>query len=247
MKNFLIVLVLLATFNTGCAGMDEFTRLNNLGAEHIHKGEYDLAIEYLQKALDIAYKEHSREDKYVTASLSNLGVAWSSKGEYDKAIEYHQKVLDLKLKTLEPDNPDLAVNWNNLGEAWKKKGHLDKAIEYHEKSLALALKTQTTNPTNVARSWNNLASVFMKQGNPDKAIKYHEKVMALGESRKLDDRLYAKTWANLCYAWILKEQYGKALGSCEKAKSLFQKLNYPIYIQDMEKRIELIKNLMVGL
>lgn len=247
MKNIVIALVLLATFISGCAGTDEVTRLNTLGIEHIYKGEYDLAIENLQKALDLAYKDHNHEENYVTASLSTLGVAWSFKGDYDKAIEYHQKALDLKLKYTSPDNPELAVYWSNLGVQWGKKGQFDKAIEYHEKSLALALKTQTNNPTNIIRSWNNLAFVFMEQGNHDKAIKYYEKAVALSESRKWDDPQYPKIWANLCEAWVLKEQYNKALGSCEKAKSLYQKLNYPIHIKNTEEKIELIKSLMVDL
>ncbi|MCK5176302.1 MAG: tetratricopeptide repeat protein, partial [Candidatus Aenigmarchaeota archaeon] len=68
---------------------------NNLGGAYKSKGEYDKAIEYLEKAVKILEEDHPD----VAVSYNNLGEVYRLKGEYDKAIEYLEKALKISLKT----------------------------------------------------------------------------------------------------------------------------------------------------
>ena len=63
--------------------------------------EYDVAIEYCNKAIEL-------DDTY-PESFRNMGNAYSLKKEYDKAIEYFEKAVDL--------DPNHVNAWNDMGLA----------------------------------------------------------------------------------------------------------------------------------
>ncbi|MCG2830821.1 MAG: tetratricopeptide repeat protein, partial [Desulfobacteraceae bacterium] len=58
---------------------------NNIGAAYRSKGEYDRAIEYYQKALEIGIKKLGPEHPNVAGAYNNIGLAYDNKGEYDRA------------------------------------------------------------------------------------------------------------------------------------------------------------------
>jgi tetratricopeptide (TPR) repeat protein len=70
-----------------------------------NKGDYDKAIEYYHKAIEL------KPDDAV--AYYNLGCAYDNKGDYDKAIKSYNKAIELK--------PDDAVAYNNRGNAYKKQ------------------------------------------------------------------------------------------------------------------------------
>nr|2AVP_A Chain A, synthetic consensus TPR protein [Methanothrix harundinacea 6Ac] len=59
----------------------------NLGNAYYKQGDYDEAIEYYQKALEL--------DPRSAEAWYNLGNAYYKQGDYDEAIEYYQKALEL--------------------------------------------------------------------------------------------------------------------------------------------------------
>jgi tetratricopeptide (TPR) repeat protein len=95
--------------------------------DYYSKGDYNKAIEYFDKALELntnftlAYNYNLRRHKESIAcfdkaieikpnyseALNNKGLALTSLGEYDKALECFSKSLDI--------NPNNAAVWNNKG------------------------------------------------------------------------------------------------------------------------------------
>ncbi|HOY19462.1 MAG TPA: tetratricopeptide repeat protein [Haliscomenobacter sp.] len=194
------------------------TLMTNLGTARESKGEYNKAIEYFEKALQIFLKTFGENHPNVATNYNNLGAAWESKGEYSKAIEYYEKALQINVKASGENHPDLAINYNNLAGAWATKGEYDKAIEYFEKALQIFLKAFGENHPNVATNHNNLGAVWTLKGRYDKAIDYYDKalqthVKALGE----DHPDVARDYNNLGLVWTSKGEYDKAIGYFEKA------------------------------
>ena len=91
------------------------TALNNQGA-------YDLAVEYLNKA--VALEPNSYYIVY------NLAVALLNKGDSAEAVEYLRKADRLK-----PDNPQIL---SGLAVAYRRLGDSEKAQLYYERSKKLA-------------------------------------------------------------------------------------------------------------
>jgi len=132
---------------------------NNMGLAYNHKGEYDRAIGYYQKALNIDLKKLGPEHPSVAIDYNNIGLAYGSKGEYDRAIEYYQKALKINLKKLGPEHPDTAIVYNNIGSAYRSKGEYDRAIGYYQKALKIGIKQLGKNHPYTKIFQQNLNSV----------------------------------------------------------------------------------------
>jgi len=111
-KIFLILTIL-----AGCVTTEEIKEtdsdvLLNQGVVLLEEGQYDRAIAYFNKAIEI-------NPKYAVAYL-NRGSAYDGKGQYDKAISDFNKAIEI--------NPRFAVAYFNRGFVYDRKGQLDKAI-----------------------------------------------------------------------------------------------------------------------
>ena len=91
------------------------------GNEYYEKGNFDLAVEYYNKAI--------RADPMFDKAYYNRGLAYACKEEYDKAIEDINKMIELK--------PNFAEAYYILGLAYEYKNMPDRAIENYNKALEL--------------------------------------------------------------------------------------------------------------
>lgn len=117
----------------------------NLGNIFTKKGEFDKAITYYRKALQIAPGQ--------TEAYSNLGYIYDQKKEYGKAVE----VLELAVKL----SPKLTNAHINLAVTYAHMGRYDDAINEINKAVEL-------NPNN-EMAWNILGKLYLMSGQRDEA------------------------------------------------------------------------------
>lgn len=77
----------------------DITYLNNLGAAHFEKGDFDKCIEVCTKAAEEG-REVYADFKLMAKSYARIGSAYEKKGDLEKAIEHYNKSL------MEHRNPD---------------------------------------------------------------------------------------------------------------------------------------------
>merc|ERR1711991_325923 len=104
---------------------------NNLGIVYKSLGEYEKAITYFDKDLQITKDKLGENHVDVAASYNNLGNVYKSLGEYQKAITYYDKALQKYKDQLGENHVDVAMSYNNLGIVYKSLGEYEKAITYH--------------------------------------------------------------------------------------------------------------------
>lgn len=132
---------------------DNFYALHYLGVLYCQYGNYDKAIEYINKAIQTKSDAHA---------YYNLGLAYQGKRFFDKAISSYQNALKL--------NPHMADALVNLGIIFfKYEIQIDKAIECFQE----ALKINPEHP----EAYSNLAIVFQETGKIGEAIKYYKKAL----------------------------------------------------------------------
>ena len=61
---------------------------NGIGAVYHSLGQYERALEYYQKYLDITIKISGQESPDVAKSYSSIGVVYRSLGQHEQAIKY---------------------------------------------------------------------------------------------------------------------------------------------------------------
>ena len=168
-----------------------------------YQGNFDKAIEYCYKAIEI--NANSAE------AWNNLGYAYHYKGNLDKAIECYKRAIELNPNDSTPyiniggvydsmKNYDMAINFylqalkvnsqnadalNSLGYFYIQQGDFDKGIEYCQKALEF--------DKNHAAAWNGLGYSYNQKKKFYKAIECCRKAVGLNKS-------YANAWNNLGFA-----------------------------------------------
>jgi protein O-GlcNAc transferase len=132
--------------------------LHMLGVLFCQRADYDLAIKYIRKALQL--KPANAE------AYCNLGVAHQERGELDEAIVHYQKAIEF--------NPSFVKAYSNLGNALMEKGLLDEAIVHYQKAIEL-------NPSFV-KAYSNLGNALREKGQIDEAISYCKKAIDIDPS-----------------------------------------------------------------
>ena len=110
------------------------------------KGQYDQAISYYDKALDInpGYAEAFRK----------RGSAYSRKGQYDQAISDYSKAIEI--------NPADEVAYYSRGQTYSLKRQYDQDISDCTKALEI-------NPRSV-EAYSNRGNIYIRKGQYDQAI-----------------------------------------------------------------------------
>ncbi|MFX0086422.1 MAG: tetratricopeptide repeat protein, partial [Candidatus Hodarchaeota archaeon] len=150
--------------------------LNYLKARvFLRKAEYDVALNFAQKALMI---RRENENQYEIAECLNLiGIIQVAKTEYQRANEYFQESLKIFEKF---DNKKAATKIiNNLGMNHWRTDNLLKALSYFQKSLSLSEELE--NIPYIAVSHLNIGLIYVNQGELNLALKSLQKSLVISK------------------------------------------------------------------
>ena len=227
MKKILVMIALMLSFLVG----NDADRYMNLGYDSYKDGDYNKALEYLNKALDIRKQILGEKHVDTAASYNNIGVVYYSLGDYNKALEYHYKALNIQKKILGGNHKDIGISYNNIGNNYSYLGDYDKALEFLNKALNIQKKILGDKHKNTAISYNNIGFIYSNLGNYNKALEYYSKALnikkqILGEK----DPDTATSYNNVGNIYLYLGEYDKALEFLNKALSIKKQIlgeNHP--------------------
>ena len=195
--------------------------LLQLGICELKFANYDKALTYYTKNLDILLKTLGEDHPDVASLYSKIGEALYKKGEYNKALGYFEKSLSIKLKTLGENHHKVSESYNDIGMTWSVKGNYDMALEYHNKSLTIKLKNLGAEHPSVANSYSNIGSVLNKKGEYDKALECFTLGLAIRLKTLGDEHpLVAVSYGSIGNIWKSKANFDKALEYFEKSLAI---------------------------
>ncbi|CAF3363082.1 unnamed protein product, partial [Rotaria socialis] len=146
-----------------------------LGMMKNNQGEYQQAVTFYEKSLEIKRKTLPKDHASLAPTYSNIGAVYKNMGEYSKALEYYEKSHQILEISLPPTHPDLAISYNNIGGVYDSMGEYSKALEYYEKSLKIRKISLPPTHPNLATSYNNIGPVYDNMGEYSKALEILEK------------------------------------------------------------------------
>ena len=153
--------------------------LHNIGYGYQCMGDYDKALEYYGKALEIRESKLGIDHTDTATTYNNIAGVYWAKGDYAKALEYHGKALEIRESKLGKDHPDTATTYNNIAGVHYAKGDYDKALEYNGKALEIRESKLGKDHPDTATTYNNIAGVYDAKGDYDKALEYYMKALRL--------------------------------------------------------------------
>ena len=145
-----------------------------LGASKQYRGQYDSAIYYFKKSVEVSKKINNELE--IARSTSNIAVIYANNRQYDKAEEIYLS----SLKVLEKfnDTVSVAMVFDNLGMIYRLKQDYEKSIKYYRKALSLA----KTNTVKYAVMLSNIAEDLFLMSDVDSALNLYFKAIKIFEN-----------------------------------------------------------------
>jgi tetratricopeptide (TPR) repeat protein len=195
--------------------LDSFL-LVELGHLELHYGNYDQALNYYKKSLEIDENKFGKNIDIGTTYYF-IGTAYSAKSEYIKAIEYFEKAINTYRIFLDENHIFFFRIYNDLGLLLGSIQQNNKALLTLEKSLQIAIKNHGTQHSSVAAAYNNLGVVWHYMSEREKVLPYFEKCLEITLAVYGENHLIASdSYLNIGHEW-------KLLGNNEKALSFYEK------------------------
>ncbi|TQV87113.1 serine/threonine-protein kinase [Aliikangiella coralliicola] len=152
------------------------------------QGQYEQAINFQQKSLDIRLKLPGLQYHYsVAENYLGLGNAYAGKKNFERALDYHQKALDIFNGNV--DDLDISSGWYFLSMAntYVQKKEPLKAIEYFEKNLDVFVPNFGEDNVILHESYAGMGEAYLQYGKNNLALYYGKKardicLKNLGES-----------------------------------------------------------------
>jgi tetratricopeptide (TPR) repeat protein len=129
--------------------------------------EYELAIDYFQKA--IALQQELDVELELSSSLSYLAGLYSSQGRYSEAEPLYLQALEIGRRSLSEDPADLASHLNNLAGLYRSQGRYSEAEPLFLQALEIDRRSLPEDHPGVAIDLNNLALLYRDQGRYSEA------------------------------------------------------------------------------
>ncbi|MCG8327269.1 MAG: CHAT domain-containing protein [Chitinophagales bacterium] len=196
----------------------------NIGSFYYSKGDYKLAISYLEQALQTYKSIASGETQHPEARiLMHIGDCYKGQGRIDQALDYYLQSLKIHLQLPQEQfyqqterlvYKGMVDLYAQLGDQQKANYYIDKAVAIHEKYPGLLMAYQ---------SYLSFGHFYLKEDLFDKAQFYFEAAkQAAHEEYSLYERhpSMALTEAAMGDFYVEKGQWEIAFQQYQKALEL---------------------------
>ena len=154
--------------------------------------EQNLAIDYFQKAIDLA----STPSPDLAASINNLANLYHDQGIYAEAEPLYVRSLAISEEQLGANHPDTATSMNNLAGLYESTGRYAEAESLYVRSLAIRKEQLGANHLDTASSLNNLAHLYESMGRYAEAEPLYVRSLAISEEHLGASHLHTATSLN---------------------------------------------------
>jgi CHAT domain-containing protein len=190
---------------------------NNLGLCYLFNGNTEVALGYLNEALNERMSLHGKEHASVAGSYTNLGLAWQE-NDLNKALEYYTLSLGIFEKVYPAKHPTLASAYMNLGLAYRNQEVYNTALLNMQKAKQIWEEGLGPQHPNVGFALLGIAGVQEDKNDYEAARTQYEAALevylsAYGQKHPEVSGVYAAL-ANL---ELQQGQYTKALDHVKEA------------------------------
>ena len=174
------------------------TSFNNIGFALDRKGEYDKAIEYYEKCLNIELKTLGEKHPSIATTYSNIGFAFENKGDYTNAIKFYHQSKEVKIIVFGKKHTSVSLSFFNIGRCFKKLSKYKEAIEAFKNGYKYYRKGGF--PFNIAECYERLGeglkafdyfleSAEIRKNDPDAGMNHNSTIETIQNAIRLAKEL----------------------------------------------------------
>ncbi|MFM9837695.1 MAG: tetratricopeptide repeat protein [Cyclobacteriaceae bacterium] len=175
--------------------------LNNTGLCYTYRGNYDKALEYHYKSLQI--REDEGDKKSICTALNNIGLVYFNLKDYKNAIDFYERAIFIKSEI--GDNSDLESIMTNVGLCHNRLGDYKIAIQYFNKAFGVC--GNDCSESIKLEGYLGLGVAYFRRNNLEKAEDFLMKALII--SRFQNNKLYQ--WSSLYQLSFVEESKGNGV------------------------------------
>ena len=225
--------------------------LLNIGGIWADLGDYEKAVEYIKRALEIDYNLGIKPN--IAKDLNNMGIAIRLKGLANENAGNLEEAKDTFLRALriaeEVGDRILEIQvLNNVGSIYADLSQYSDALRYYK--LAQETAEKTSDRSNLGMVFNNIGIIYANLGNIADSTNSYEKAINLASLYK-DGSFVWETYFELGNANRKQANFSEALLNYKNAVSSIEDIRSKIILEELkasylgaDKRIEAYQNLI---
>lgn len=198
---------------------------NYLGIVYRHLGEYDIALDYYSKCLEIseAYTPEERTAisprfRSIAPVYNNIGSVYHHLGDHDNALAYTLKALKLYEQEKSTSRVSLGAIYGSLGTTYAHLKRHHEALDYKQKALEIYRNEYEPAHSRVASELKNVADSYFDLEDYATAESYYKQ--ALEMNLAVHGKFHINTsesYAKLALIEDLKGNTGQALQNIQES------------------------------
>lgn len=208
--------------------------INNLGIIYYSLGQYDEAIAWFNRGLELTSQEDVRNKLNL---LANLGLVYQKMKDYDRAIEYNEQVISLASESgyLPPQSTALS----NMGDIYTGQGDYERALATHLRCYAISM--EMNDESGISTDLLNIGESYFYLGQVEQALQHYEEGLALAEKIN-HPNLQGWAWQRLGMLFQHLKRAEDALACYLKALTIRERLGHPDEIEENRECITSLRN-----
>ncbi len=207
---------LILAYNTDNKNLQS-TAKRHIGNWYIDQREYNLALDNLNEALNLA--REINDIKEIGRIYNSIGLVYNNLNNFDKAMQYSEMAVDFAIQA--NDSIALSYSYNNIGLAYYNRSIYDEALKF----FLMSAKIDELNGDikGLGQGYINVGLIHYSMGNTEQAIYYYEQSIKIAEEMgEIIDMSIG--YNNIAIIYKQLKQYEKALLYLEKALAIDKEL-----------------------
>jgi signal transduction histidine kinase len=208
-----------------------------VGVSNRSLGNRELALEYLQKALEEYGKEPdlAHQQYFYGLALYHIGEMYGEMKDYDEMLDKNIRFLEYAEKWNNIDFINRALN--SMGIAYLGKKEYDSCLKYLK--LADEKIKQAANLPFVARNLNDLGRTYFQLQDYQKSIDYYKQSLKIRKEIK-DTNAIITTLISLSQVHRAKEDFETSINLLHEAEAIAEPLNVISKIYQIYQELSLV-------
>ncbi|MFD2531782.1 tetratricopeptide repeat protein [Gracilimonas halophila] len=196
---------------------------------------YPEALEWYQKALDIAYELEMQNAIFVITS--NISSVFTEAGEYESALRYIQYALNVIKRGFDVELEEQARLYANAGVSHRRLGQLENAEASYMKSLEIS---QSNNFLMlIAQNYSNLGNIYKDKGEYNLALDSYNKSLEVSKANGMKFGEIVN-YINKGGTFRLMQDFEQALDNLLKAENLLNDTSFLSFKRSLYKEFVLL-------
>lgn len=209
--------------NIAAAKLDVF--YNNYGLYCKAVGDYKLALDCINKSLEIKKKQYGENNSKYAATLNNLGTIYSRLGNFNKALECFETAEKIFAGTDGTSSERMGEVYLNMGNLYNRLGQNDLALDYYNKALTIETDTKGASSKQLSPIYNNIGTIYQNLEEYRQALFYFRKsISLLKENGDALTQEMAETYNNLGNALLKSGNNSEAVSNYKIASDIYSKI-----------------------